>query len=261
MCCCLLFVPLPSVYLVLCLCWRTAVCRCSSFLLIWCLYFQIVNNSHVVRICFLSVVLFECSLCTVTCSQCLTVCIMFSFCFCLYHITHHACIRCLMFWGGVSLFCVVLLLKNCLSLIFFLINAMFVFSICKQQPHRSYIFLLCSIVWIFSLHSYLFVRAGCLYVGSYVVFACLLLHIQYLFVVCCCFCRMFVLCCVSVEILLLVVVLLFVSMMFVFLANNGHVVRVIILSVVSFEFPFCTVTCSSFWLFVFGVLFVFLLLF
>ena len=67
------------------------------------------------------------------------------------------------------------------------------------------------------------------------------------FVVCCCFFAVcVVLCCAFVEIVSLLVVLFFVSMMFVFLANNDHAVRVIVLFVVSFEYPLCTVTCSSF---------------
>ena len=65
---------------------------------------------------------------------------------------------------AVCLSCVVLMLKNCcLSLFFILVNMMFVFTNCEQQPRRSYMFSFCSIVWMFTLHSYLFAVFDCMY--------------------------------------------------------------------------------------------------
>ena len=57
--CGLLFVLLPHVCSVLCFCWTTFVCRRFSFLLMWRLYFQFANNSHVVRITLLPVGLLD----------------------------------------------------------------------------------------------------------------------------------------------------------------------------------------------------------
>ena len=73
--CCLLFF-----FVVVCLSCvefqlKTVVCRCSSFLLVCCLYFQFANNDHVVRVSILSVVAFEVSFRTVTCSLVLVVCV------------------------------------------------------------------------------------------------------------------------------------------------------------------------------------------
>ena len=152
---------------------------------------------------------------------------------------------------AVCMFCVVFVFESncCLSFCSLLVNMMFVFSCYKDTPFRSYIYSFCSTVWIFILHSYLFVVFGCLYLGSffwfclrlsvatYKVFVCCLLFVVYpcfCYVFCCCW-RTFV--CQGSSFLLIWCV------WFQF-ANNSHVVRIILISVVSFEVPFCTGTYS-----------------
>ena len=130
---------------------------------------------------------------------------------------------------------------------------MFVFSVCKQQPRRSYHYSFCSIVWIPILHSYVFIVCVCM--SGIVVFFCMLLHIESLFVFVS-LCRTFVLCCVYVEQLLFVVVFLWLVWCVKFqFANNKHAARIINLSAILFEFHFARLLVRTFWLFVIWVLF------
>ena len=87
------------------------------------------------------------------------------FCSVRIHRTH----LCLLF-VSLSYACVVFLLNNsCLSLFFLLVSMMFVFSMCKQHPRRSYhyslcfiVYSLCSIVRCFILHGSLSFLIVCL---------------------------------------------------------------------------------------------------
>ena len=96
--CCLLFVQLPSLlFCVVFFCWEGVVCRCLSFLFIWCFYFHFANNKYVVRTIILSVVLFEFPCCTVIGSYILIACILEIVLLCLYVITSGLLVCCLLF--------------------------------------------------------------------------------------------------------------------------------------------------------------------
>ena len=168
--CCLLFVCLLHAYSVFCFYRENVVSSCSSFLIIWCLYSQFANN-HVVRIIILSVVRSGLLLCTATCSKFWL--FVFGVCFfCLYVITYKLFVCCLLLLL-LPYVCLVLCSDERLLFVnvFLWSDMMFAFSVCKQQPLRSYHYLFCGFVWIVSLHSYLFVVYDC----SHVVFCLLLL--------------------------------------------------------------------------------------
>ena len=120
----------------------------------------------------------------------------------------------------------------------FFVCMMFIFSVRKQWPRRSYHFHFCDTCWIFILHSQLFVLVDCS--CFMLVLVSRVLHIRYLYGVCyLSFCRMSVLCCAFVEQHLPVV---FPSCEYD--VRTSQVARIMLIYVVLFVFPFCTVTCS-----------------
>ena len=141
------------------------------------------------------------------------------------------------------------------SLFFLLVSMMFVFFNAQATTTSLASFLFCRMVWMFILHSYLFVVFDYLYFGScycFFVFACMWLHRKQLYVVCH-FAVICVMCCFSVEQLLFVVVFFLPNMMFVVKICRLYSSRSYHSYFCCIVYPFCSVawifmlySCSSF---------------
>ena len=106
---------------------------------------------------------------------------------------------------------------------------------------NSKVIFYCTFVWFFSLHSYVFVVSEC-------VFFCLYVITSKLYV-CCLFFDIlpYVLSCVVYllgNVCLSMFSFLLIWRLYFQCANNNHVVRIFLPSVVLFEFSFCTATCQ-----------------
>ena len=226
-----------------------------SFLLIRCLHFQVANNNHVVRIIIIPIVLFEFAICTVTCLSFLIDCILgLPFCLdCILLHMKYLFVVCCSFIFRISVLCCVFVGKR--SFVFFpfcrydvrisslqAIAASFESSFllyyclnlqCAQLLVRS--------VWLFAFGVLTF--WFCSYVTTYKVFVCCLFFVF----VCCLYSRM--LCFVEEGLFVVVCHFCYYDACFQF-ANNNHFVRIILLSVIWFEFPPAQLLVRSFSFFI-----------
>ena len=120
--------------------WKTVVCRCCSFRLIWCVHLWLANNnprrSYHTSFCGIVWIFILHGYLSVVFDG-----LYAGSCFLVYAITHNVYVCCLLFvLLPYCLFCCVSIVTLLFIVAFLLVNMMFVFTICKQQPRRSYHF-------------------------------------------------------------------------------------------------------------------------